>query len=217
MRKVPRILLRPQERGKYLDHMSCRRRPQGLRANDAFEGACAPTMPGLRWQAASSWFLRSRRGRVAWLNTVVAHLAYALHEVQKDPCIASVVYCSLSTNEDPVPGIYCTAVVLGESWRRLLKRAARDLRTLKRWAQRWRKRAPQTVPWLASLVVETNPQSEPPRYSAEEAPPATRGAVVEELWWLDALGVELAKHNADDDIRGWSWMNVRFAGRPEWF
>lgn len=105
---------------------------------------------------------------------------------------------------------------LGESLQRLLKEAARDLRTFWRWVKRWRLRALRTVPWLASVVFETNPQSVPPRYSAEEAPFATRRTVADELRWLDALEGQLAKHKTDDDIQGWSWMNVRFAGRPAW-
>jgi len=110
------------------------------------------------------------------------------------------------------------AVGFGESWRRLLKEAVRDLRTLRRWVKRWRLRALRTVPWLTSLVLETNPQSELPRYSANEAPSASRRAVAEELRWLDAWEALLAKHKTDDDdLRGWAWMNVRFAGRPEWF
>lgn len=106
---------------------------------------------------------------------------------------------------------------VGESWQRLLEEAGRDLRTLKRWAQRWRSRALRTVPWLASIVLEANPQSELPRYSAKEAPSGYRRMVAEELRWLDALEGLLAQHTKDDELRGWAWMNVRFTGRPEWF
>lgn len=116
-----------------------------------------------------------------------------------------------------MPGSHCPAVGFGKSWQRLLKEAARDLRTLKRWASRWRSRALQTVPWLASMVTEANPQSELPRYLVKEAPSGYRRMVAEELRWLDALEGLRAKQTTDDDVRGWAWMNVRFAGHPEWF
>ena len=105
----------------------------------------------------------------------------------------------------------------GTSLQRLQKEAGRSLRTLRRWARRWRQWALRTVPWLAAWVYHMMPEREPPRYSADEAPSGPRRAVAEELRWLDALGEWQAQEAIEDEIRGWSWANLRFQGQQEWF
>lgn len=105
------------------------------------------------------------------------------------------------------------AVGVGETWRRLLEEAGRSLRTLRRWAKRWRWRALQTVPWLASLVFEAHPHSEPPGYPANEAPSGARRTVAEELRWLDALEGQRARNELDGEVRGWAWANLRLGRR----
>lgn len=214
----PRALLHPHGRGEYLDPTVCSRRTQGVRENCLWtDRPRTSPLPRLRRRHASSWLLRAWDGRVARQDHVATGFAHAVLGMRRDPCGAAVVSRTVSADEHAVFGAHRPSVGVGETWRRLLEGAGRSLRTLRRWAKRWRWRALQTVPWLASLVFEANPQSAPPRYSANEAPFDPRRAVAEELRWLDALEGQRARNEIDGEVRGWAWANLHLGRRTTWF
>src|SRR5690606_34518477 len=126
------------------------------------------------------------RGQAARRDVVAADPADALRTLRQDARRVSVVLGAVPADEHAVSGADDPAVGFGESLRRLLEEAGRSLRTLKRWTKRWRWRALEAVPWLASLSVTANPQSGLLLDSAGEALPESRRVVAEELRWLNA-------------------------------
>lgn len=157
------------------------------------------------------------RGQAARRDVVAADPADALRTLRQDARRVSVVLGAVPADEHAVSGADGPAVGFGESLRRLLEEAGRSLRTLKRWTKRWRWRALEAVPWLASLSVTANPQSGLPLDSAGEALPESRRVVAEELRWLNALEALWAKERADGELWGWAWANVRLGGRHWWY